>query len=106
MLYCSGAGARCSSPGEMKVRRRQFIGLVGGTAALWPVRGRAQQKKVPRVGVLTSGSTADTLDSTTSRTQALRQGLRALGYIDGQNIQLEFRTAAGKFDRLPALAGD
>jgi len=91
----------------MKVRRRQFIGLVGSTAALWPVRARAQQKKVPRVGVLTSGSTADTLDSTTSRTPAaLRQGLRALGYIEGQNIQLEFRTAAGQFDRLPALAAE
>src|SRR5215472_8035925 len=61
-----------------------------------------QTKKVPRIGYLT----ADSLSASSTRTEALRQGLRELGYIEGKNIVIEWRSADGKLDRLPALAAE
>jgi putative ABC transport system substrate-binding protein len=83
------------------MRRREFITLLGGAAASWPLAARAQQSKTARIGVLYIG-TADA----ESFKEELRQGLRELGYVEGQNIAFEFRSAEGKLDRLPELAAE
>jgi len=80
-----------------KMKRRQFITLLGGAAAAWPLAVRAQQTgKIHRVGVLFAGSGEGSVPD-----EAFRLGLRERGYIEGQNIIVEFRTAAGKYDDLP-----
>src|SRR5258706_5453508 len=85
------------------MRRREFIGLIGGAAA-WPLAVRAQQPRtrVPRIGWLVTG------DPTSYRFSlaAFRDGLRALNYIEGQSIAIEYRWAEGVVDRLPELARD
>ena len=78
--------------------RREFIALVGG-AASWPLSALAQQAKVPTVGVLVIGNI-----SPEQFWREFRQGLRDLGYVEGQNIRFEFRSAEGHLDRLPELA--
>src|SRR6516225_4621157 len=86
------------------MKRREFITLLGGAAA-WPLAARAQQTgKVLRIGFLFTGS----LESPEGRLSidALRQGLHQHGYIEGQNIVVEYRAAEGRFDRLPALASE
>src|SRR5436309_12959962 len=80
------------------MKRRAFITLLGG-AATWPLAARAQQSKLARIGALYIG-TADA----ESFKKELREGLRELGYVEGQNIAFEFRSAEGKLDRLPDLA--
>ena len=81
------------------MRRREFIALLGGAAAAWPVAGRAQQaKKTPRIGVLWPNPPA-TFDF-------MRQGLKDFGYVEGQNINFEFRWAEGRLDQLPELAAE
>src|SRR6478672_6090568 len=82
------------------MRRREFITLLGGAAA-WPLAARAQQSKVSRIGALYIGA-ADA----ESFKKELREGLRELGYVEGQNIAFEFRSAEGKLDRLPELAAE
>jgi putative ABC transport system substrate-binding protein len=82
------------------VRRREFIVLLGGAAA-WPLAARAQQSRVARIGVLYIG-----LADAESFKKELREGLRELGYLEGQNIAFEFRSAEGKLDRLPELAAE
>jgi putative tryptophan/tyrosine transport system substrate-binding protein len=82
-------------------RRREFITLLGGAAAAWPLAARAQQSKVARIGALYIG-TADA----ESFKKELQEGLRELGYVEGQNIAFEFRSAEGKLDRLPELAAE
>jgi len=84
------------------MRRREFITLLGGTAAAWPLVARAQQLKVPRIGYLLTGS----LESPDARLglDAFRQGLQERGYLEGQNIVIEFRAANGEIERFPALA--
>src|SRR5438552_12669103 len=72
------------------MRRRDFLGIVGGVAASWPVVARAQQSaKVPRIGFLRLGPTS----SNATRVEALQTGLRELGYVEGKNIAIEFRWA-------------
>jgi putative tryptophan/tyrosine transport system substrate-binding protein len=85
------------------MRRREFLGVIGGAAAL-PLVARAQQQsgKVPRIGVLTRASNA----SVSAQIDAFRQGLRDLGWVEGKNIGLEYRDAGGQADRLPALAAE
>src|SRR5262245_31397307 len=81
------------------MRRREFIVLIGGAAAAWPLPVVAQRPPhVPGVGVLWPGAPPDKWDD------AFRQGLRAHGYVEGQNILLEYRWAEGKQERLPELA--
>jgi len=84
------------------MRRRDFItSLIGGALASRPITARAQQSKVARIGVLYIG----TADAEMFKNE-LREGLHELGYVEGQNIAFEFRSAEGKLDRLPELANE
>jgi putative tryptophan/tyrosine transport system substrate-binding protein len=87
--------------GRKLMKRREFIRLLGGAAVVGPLAARAQQSKVARIGVLYIG-----LADAESFKNELRDGLRELGYVEGQNIAFEFRSAEGKLDRLPELASE
>ena len=84
------------------MRRRDFCKGIIGSAAAWPLAARAQKPAVPVIGFLHVGS-ADTLSHLVI---AFRQGLKQIGYIEGQNVAIEFRWAEGHYDRLSALAAD
>jgi putative ABC transport system substrate-binding protein len=85
------------------VRRREFIALVGGAAVGWPVVANAQQAaKVARIGWLTP----DRGSPQEHRRETFLQGLRDLGYVDGRNVVIEYRSAEGQLERLPALAAE
>src|SRR5213593_1459333 len=84
-----------------ELRRREFITLLGGAAAAWPLAARAQQAKVARIGAIYLG-----IADGESFKKELREGLRELGYVEGRNIAFEFRSAEEKLDRLPALAAE
>ena len=84
------------------MRRREFITLIGGTAATWPLAAVAQQSAIPTIGFLRS-----TLpDASTDLLVALRKGLKETGYVEGQNITIEYRWAENRHERLSALAAD
>src|SRR5262249_29781251 len=92
----------CSEPWALAMRRRDFLTLVGGATAMWPVAARAQQPTVPVVGVLDPrlpGNVQDLL-------RVFRQGLKDTGYVEGENVALEYRWAENQMDRLPTLAAE
>src|SRR4051812_11688095 len=95
---------RPSSPLTMLLsrhtRRREFITLLGGAAAAWPIAARAQQPAMPLVGLLTGSRQDDRWLG------ALWQGLKEAGYIEGRNVAIKHRSGDGHFDRVPQLAAE
>ena len=84
------------------IARREFIKLLSGAAASWPLAARAQQPTMPVIGFLGS----DSPEFYVERLRALRDGLKETGHVEGQNLAIEYRWAQGRNDRLPELAGE
>ena len=84
------------------IARRKFIAALGGTAVVWPLAARAQQPALPVVGFVNNGSP----DASASRVAAFRKGLNETGYVEGQNVTVEYHWLEGHYDHVPALMAD
>jgi putative ABC transport system substrate-binding protein len=84
------------------MKRRDFIALIGGTAAAWPIMARAQRPEIPVVAFLNGGSP----DGYAPMVAAFHQGLKDTGYVEAQSVRIEYRWADGQYGRLPAMAAD
>src|ERR1700747_2727954 len=84
--------------GQMSLRRREFIAGLGGAAA-WPLAAQAQQRGMPGVGFITAGSAETYADNVA----AFRKGLSQSGYVEGQNVTVEYHWLNGQYDRMPAV---
>src|SRR5262245_16804682 len=91
-----------AEPWGARMRRREFLGVLGSVTAACPVTRRAQQPAMPVIGFLHPASPETNAD----RLRAFRQGLKDMGFIEGESVAIEYRWAENQIDRLPALAAD
>ena len=98
--------ARIAAPcfGALLMRRRELFACLAATAAAWPLTAGAQQKAIPVIGLLSAGSSENL--TVAANVVALRKGLAETGYVEGQNVAIEYRWAEASYSRLPAMAAD
>ena len=84
------------------MRRREFVTLIGGAAVAWPFAARAQQSAMPMIGLIRDGSA----EGNARNAAGFRRGLNETGYVEGQNVTVEYHWLEGKYDRLPDLLAD